>query len=67
MTYSGHDPMRIEGEEYVRRLTEDGVVAKVSLYPEAIHGFFLVAGELDAGKKCIDETAMALRSAFNSH
>jgi acetyl esterase/lipase len=51
----------------VRRLTEDGVVAKVSLYPEAIHGFFLVAGELDAGKKCIDETAMALRSAFNSH
>jgi acetyl esterase/lipase len=59
--------MRIEGEEYVRRLTEDGVVAKVSLYPEAIHGFFLVAGELDAGKKCIDETAMALRSAFNSH
>jgi acetyl esterase len=67
MTYGGHDPMRIEGEEYVRRLTEDGVVAKISLYPEAIHGFFLMAGELDAGKKCIDETAMALRNAFNGH
>src|SRR5262249_20664591 len=65
MTYGGHDPMRIEGEEYVRRLTEDGVVAKISLYPEAIHGFFLMAGELDAGKKCIDEAAMALTNAFN--
>jgi acetyl esterase len=66
MTYGGHDPMRIEGEEYIRRLKEDGVVAKVSLYPKAIHGFFLMAGELDAGKKCIDEVATTLRNAFNS-
>src|SRR5260370_24052423 len=66
MTYGGHDPMRIEGEEYIRRLNEDGVVAKVSLYPQAIHGFFLMAGELDAGKKCIDEVATTLRNAFNS-
>ena len=66
MTYGGHDPMRIEGEEYIRRLKEDGVVAKVSLYPQAIHGFFLMAGELDAGKKCIDEVATTLRNAFNS-
>src|SRR6266576_2387384 len=66
MTYGGHDPMRIEGEEYIRRLNEDGVVAKVSLYPQSIHGFFLMAGELDAGKKCIDEVATTLRNAFNS-
>jgi acetyl esterase len=58
--------MRIEGEEYIRRLKEDGVVAKVSLYPKAIHGFFLMAGELDAGKECIDEVATTLRNAFNS-
>jgi acetyl esterase/lipase len=43
MTYGGDDPIGIEGEEYVRRLTEDGVVAKISLYPEAIHGFFPIA------------------------
>jgi len=65
MTYGGHDPMRIEGEEYIRRLKADGVVAKVSLYTQAIHGFFLMAGELDAGKKCIDEVATTLRNAFN--
>jgi acetyl esterase len=50
ITYEGDDRMRIESEEYARRLTEDGVVAKISLYPKAIHGFFLMAGELDAGK-----------------
>jgi len=66
MTYGGHDPMRIEGEEYIRLLKEDGVVAEVSLYPQAIHGFFLMAGDLDAGKKCIDEVATTLRNAFNS-
>jgi acetyl esterase/lipase len=66
MTYGGHDPMRIEGEEYVRRLTEDGVVAKISRYPEAIHGFFLMAGESEAGKKFIDKAEMALRNC-NGH
>jgi hypothetical protein len=29
-----------------------------------IHGFFLMAGDLEAGKKCIDEIARALRNAF---
>ncbi|HMD09446.1 MAG TPA: alpha/beta hydrolase [Candidatus Acidoferrum sp.] len=58
------DPMRDEGEDYVGRLTQDGVPAKVSRYPNMIHGFFLMAGDLDAGKKCIDEAASALRNAF---
>jgi len=39
------DPMRDEGEDYVARLTQDGVAAKVSRYPHMIHGFFLMAGE----------------------
>jgi len=60
------DPMRDEGEEYAGRLTQDGVPANVSRYPGMIHGFFLMAGDLDAGKKCIDETASALRSAFKN-
>ena len=56
--------MRDEGEEYAGRLKQDAVLVKVSRYPTMIHGFFLMAGDLDAGKKCIDETANALSSAF---
>jgi len=64
VTYAGDNPMRVEEEEYAHRLMQDGVAAKVSLYPEAIHGFFLMAGYLNARKKCIDETASVLRNAF---
>ncbi len=59
------DPMRDEGEEYANRLTEDGVIAKVSRYPNMIHGFFLMAGDLDAGKKCIAEAGRAVENAFS--
>ena len=64
ITYKNDAPMRVESEEYVSRLTQDGVVAKLSLYPMMIHGFFLMAGDLDGAKKCIDEMASALRNAF---
>ena len=65
IAYGGDDPLRVEGEEYARRLRQDGVAAKVSLYPNAVHGFFLMAGDLDAGKRCIDEAASALRNTFS--
>jgi acetyl esterase len=65
IAYGGEDPMRAESEEYARHLKEDGVAATVSLYPSAIHGFFLMAGDLAAGQKCIDEVATSLRNAFN--
>jgi acetyl esterase len=64
IVYGGDDPTRAEGEDYAHRLTHDGVAARISVYPQAIHGFFLMAGELDAGKKCIDEAASALKNAF---
>jgi acetyl esterase len=64
IAYGGEDPMRAEGEEYVGRLKRDGVAATISLYPSAIHGFFLMAGDLAAGKKCIDEVATTLKNAF---
>jgi acetyl esterase len=64
ITYEGDNPMHIEGDEYVRRLRQDGVAVEVSVYPNVLHGFFLMAGDLDEGKKCIDETATALRNAF---
>jgi len=60
------DPARDEGDAYARRLAEDGVAVKVSRYPNVIHGFFLMAGELDAGKKSIDEISGALKGEFAS-
>jgi len=65
IAYGGEDPMRIEGEEYVRRLKQDGVAATISLYPSAVHGFFLMAGDLAQGKKCIDEVATTVKHAFS--
>lgn len=65
ITYEGDNPMRIETDEYVDRLRRDGVVVKVSVYSNALHGFFLMAGDLDAAKKCIDEVGTTLRNAFN--
>ena len=64
ITYQRDNPMQIEGDEYVSRLRQDGVAVEESVYPNALHGFFLMAGDLDAGKKCIDEIANALRNAF---
>jgi acetyl esterase len=66
ITYEGNNPMQIESEEYVNRLRQDGVAVKVSAYPNVLHGFFLMAGDLAAGKKCIDEVATTLRNTFNS-
>ena len=64
ITYEGDNPMRAEGDEYAERLKQDGVAIKVSVYPKVLHGFFLMAGDLDDGKRCIDEMAAALRIAF---
>ncbi len=60
------DPMRDEAEDYAARLKEDGVQTIISRYPKMIHGFFLMAGSLDAGKKCIDEVGATLRNVFQS-
>jgi acetyl esterase len=64
IVYGGDDPTRAEGEDYAHRLTQDSVAASISIYPEVIHGFFLMAGELDAGKKCIDEIGSALKTGY---
>jgi acetyl esterase len=66
IAYGGEDPMRVEAEEYVRRLKVDGVAATISLYPNAVHGFFLMAGDLAEGKKCINEVATAVKSALSA-
>lgn len=55
-----------EGRTYASRLGNAHVPVKVSQYPDMIHGFFLMAGTLDAGKKCIDEVGAALTDAFGN-
>jgi acetyl esterase len=57
------DPARDEGGAYASRLHYDGVPVQLVQYPNVIHGFFLMAGALDGGKKCIDEVAAAFKGA----
>lgn len=58
------DPAWDEGGAYARKLQDAHVTVTLSVYPNMIHGFFQMAGALDAGKKCIDEVGAALTAAF---
>jgi acetyl esterase len=59
------DPVRDEAQSYSVQLKMAGVSVQVIRYPNTIHGFFLMAGALDAGKKSIDEIGASLKRAFN--
>ena len=58
------DPAWDEGGAYAKSLQQAHVPVTLSVYPKMIHGFFQMAGALDAGKKCIDEVGAALTEAF---
>lgn len=58
------DPAWDEGGAYAKSLRQAHVPVTLSQYRNAIHGFFQMAGALDAGKKCIDEVGAALAEAF---
>jgi len=60
------DPVRDEAETFATRLRDAGVPVAVSRYPNAIHGFFLMAGALDAGRKAIDEVGATLKQMFTN-
>jgi acetyl esterase len=55
------DPLRDQAEQYANRLAEAGVPVKLSRYDGMVHGFFCMAGDLDAGA-----TAQAEAAAFIS-
>jgi acetyl esterase len=58
------DPLRDEGEAYALRLEQAGVPVKASRYDGQLHGFFGLAGVMDAGKAAVQEASAALREAL---
>jgi len=59
-----YDPLRDQGEAYARRLAENGVQVDLSRYPGMAHGFFTMAGAVDASRAAIAQAASRLRAWF---
>jgi acetyl esterase len=58
---AGFDPLRDEGEAYVKRLRDSGVAVHHVRYPHMIHGFMNVVGVGRTARAAVAETAHALR------
>ncbi len=56
------DPLRDEGEAYVKRLEEAGVPVVCTRYAGVIHGFISMAGLLSEGRRAIGQVAQALKN-----
>jgi len=61
-----NDPARDEDEQYASELKRAGVPVDVVPFDNMVHGFFLMAGKVDAGKEAIEDTAEALKKAFQN-
>jgi acetyl esterase len=55
------DPLRDEGEAYGERLRQAGVMVTAVRYPGMIHGFAVMLGVLETGRRAIREAAEFLR------
>jgi acetyl esterase len=66
MIVGTNDPARDEDRRYSGGLQAAGVHVDVVSFDNVVHGFFLMAGKVDAGKKAIDDVGAALKQAFQS-
>lgn len=60
-----YDPLRDEGEEYAERLRQAGVKVQLRRYSGMIHGFFIMGGVLEQGKRVMEEIGSVLRGALS--
>jgi acetyl esterase len=59
-----YDPLRDQGEAYARRLADSGVPVVLSRYPGMAHGFFTMAGTVEASRAALAQSAARLRDWF---
>lgn len=57
------DPLRDEGEAYAARLKEAGVEVEMRRFNGFIHGFFSLAGIIEATREAVELVGSALRKA----
>ena len=57
------DPLREEGEAYAARLKEAGVEVEMRRFNGFIHGFFSLAGIIEATREAVELVGSALRKA----
>lgn len=59
-----YDPLRDQAEQYAERLRKEGVPTESIRHDGMIHGFFCMAGDLEAGALAQQQAADFLRSRF---
>lgn len=59
-----HDPLRAEGERYADRLRRAGTPVELVRFDDVPHGFFSLAGEVDAADAAQAMVIEALQTAF---